>query len=84
MNITPVFKKGEKESENNYRSVSILSNVLKVFEKCTFRHISDYMEYYLSKYQCGLEKVIAHKFVFCACLTNGNKQWKMKGIWIIP
>ena len=42
MNITPVFKKGEKESENNYRSVSILSNVLKVFEKCTFRHIRLY------------------------------------------
>ena len=33
-NVTPVFKKGEKEFKNDSRSVSILSNVSKVFERC--------------------------------------------------
>ena len=56
-NIKPVFKKREKEFENNYRSVSILSNVLKVFEGCKFKQISNYIEYYLSKYQCRLERL---------------------------
>ena len=47
--MTPVSKKGE--------NVSILSNVSKVFERFMFREISNYMDYYLSKYQCGCRKI---------------------------
>ena len=36
-NITLVFKKGEVECKNNYRPVSIFSDVSKVFERCVFR-----------------------------------------------
>ena len=32
-NMTPVFKKGEREYKNNYKPVSILSNVSKIFER---------------------------------------------------
>ena len=32
-NITPVFKKGERYSKDNYRPVSILPNVSKIFEQ---------------------------------------------------
>ena len=35
-NITPVFKKGERYSKDNYRPGSFLSNVSKVFERCMF------------------------------------------------
>ena len=55
-NITPVFKKGERECKNNYRAVSILSNVSKIFERITFRQISNYMDSFFSKYQCGFRK----------------------------
>ena len=51
-NITPVFKKGERECKNNYRPVSILSNVSKIFERIIFRQISYYMDSFFSKYQC--------------------------------
>ena len=54
--ITPVFKKGDKECKENYRPVSILSNVSKVFERIIFRQISNYMEPFLSKYQCDFRK----------------------------
>ena len=50
-NITPVFKKRERECKNNYRPVSILSNVSKIFERIMFRQISNYMDY-----QCGFRK----------------------------
>ena len=51
-NITPVFKKGKKDCKNNYRPVSILSNVSKIFERIIFRQISNYMDSFFSKYQC--------------------------------
>ena len=52
----PAFKKGDKECKNNYRPVSILSNMSKMFERIIFRQISNYMESLLSKYQCGFRK----------------------------
>ena len=55
-NITLVFKKGERECKNNYRAVSILSNVSKIFERITLRQISNYMDSFFSKYQCGFRK----------------------------
>ena len=51
--IMPVFKKGDKKCKNNYRPVSILPNMSKIFERIIFRQISNYMESFLSKYQCG-------------------------------
>ena len=32
--ITPVFRKGSKNSKENYRPVSILPNFSKIYEKC--------------------------------------------------
>ena len=55
-NITPVFKKGERYSTDNYRPVSILPNVPKIFERCMFCQINEYMDAFLSKYRCGFRK----------------------------
>ena len=35
-NITPVFKIGERYSKDNYRPISIMPNVSKIFEKLMF------------------------------------------------
>ena len=55
-NITPVFKKGGRNSKENYRPVSILSNISKIFERCMFRQISNFMDSYLPKQQCRFRK----------------------------
>ena len=56
-NITPVFKKGSANSKENYRPVSILPNLSKIFERCMFKHMSNYFEeHFLCKYQCGFRK----------------------------
>ena len=34
--ITPLYKKGKKDIKGNYRPVSILPNLSKIFEKCMF------------------------------------------------
>ena len=38
--VTPVFKKGDPQSIKNYRPVSVLLNVLKVFERIMLKRNS--------------------------------------------
>ena len=54
--ITPVHKKDSKNTESNYRPVSIFSNISKIYEKCIFSQISNYFENVLSRYQFGFRK----------------------------
>ena len=42
--ITPLWKSGEKTDLNNYRPISILSSVSKVFERLVFSRISHFIE----------------------------------------
>ena len=53
--ITPLWKSGEKTDPNNYRPISILSFVSKVFERLVFNRISHFIETtnQLHKYQFG-------------------------------
>ena len=51
VNTTPVFKRVDRNSKEDYRSVSILSSMSKIFEKCIFRKIFDFMVFFLGKQQ---------------------------------
>ena len=55
-NITRVFKKGYMGSKENYRPVSILPFISKIFEKRLCNQITTFMDRFLSKYQCGFWK----------------------------
>ena len=55
-NVTPVYKKGNRSEKGNYRPVSILPNISKVFERCIYKQISQFFEGIISKYQCGFRK----------------------------
>ena len=70
--ITPVFKKGDRNLKDNYRPVSILSNISKTFERCMFQQISKFMEPLLSKYQCGFRKGYNTQY----CLLAMLEKWK--------
>ena len=70
--IIPVFTKGDKECKTNYRPVSVLPNMSKIFERIIFRQISDYMESFLSKYQRGFQKVYRTQ----QCLLFTLEKWK--------
>ena len=54
--ITPVHKKDSKNTESNYRPVSILLNILRIYEKCIFPQISNPFEKVLRRYQFGFRK----------------------------
>ena len=54
--LKPVYKKDEKFLKNNYRPVSILPSVSKIYERCIYDQINDYFHPLFSKLQCGFRK----------------------------
>jgi hypothetical protein len=41
--VTPIFKKGKKDDMNNYRPISVISVVAKIFEKFTFEQLYEHL-----------------------------------------
>ena len=54
--IKLIYKKESRNEKENYRPVSILRNLSKLFERCMHHQLKDYFEKILSKYQCGFRK----------------------------
>ena len=71
--ITPVHKKGAKSSKDNYRPVSISSNLSKIYERLLFKQISEHFETILSKFQCGFGKGYSAQH----CLLAILEKWKL-------
>ena len=49
-NITPVFKQGSRNQRENYRPISILPIISKIFEKLICRQLSNHFDNILSKF----------------------------------
>ena len=54
--VTPVYKKDNRPVKGNYRPVSILPSISKVFERCVYKQMFQFFEGIISKYQCGFRK----------------------------
>ena len=54
--ISPVYKKDERTDKGNYRQVSILPSVSKLFERTMHDQISYYIDKHLSPYFCGFRE----------------------------
>ena len=54
--ITPLYKKGKNNQKVNYRLVSILPNLSKIFKRCIFRQMFHFFVSTLSNHQCGFRK----------------------------
>ena len=70
--ITPAFKKGSKNSKENYRPISILPNISKIYERCMYKQMSDYLGNFFSKFQCGFRQGISAQH----CLLAMIEKWK--------
>ena len=55
-NITPVHKKNDPLDKENYRPVSILPLLPKVYGRAIFNQLSEYMKKFLNKIICGFRK----------------------------
>ena len=54
--IVRLYKKNNKCKKENYRTVSILSNLSKIYEKLTYNQLYDYFDKILFPSQCGFRE----------------------------
>ena len=54
--VKPVFKKDLQTDKKNYRPISILPNVSKIYERCINKQLEEYFQALLSRYQCSFRK----------------------------
>ena len=71
--VVPVCKKKKRTDKNNYRPVSILSNISNIYERSFHNQMYDYFDSIFSKYQCGFRK--GHNPQHCLLyMIEKNKQ----------
>ena len=71
--ITPVHKKKEKSDKTNYKPVSILPNLSKIYEKLIYDQLHDYFDKILLPSQCGFRKGYSSQNCQLAILENFKK-----------
>ena len=81
-NLTPIHKKNEKILPNNYRPVSLLSNVGKSLERCVHKHIYNYVidNNLVTPFQSGFTRndsttnqLIFLYHTFCQAVDSGKE-----------
>ena len=54
--ITPVYKANDQTSKTNYRPITVLSAISKIYERLMFEQVIAHSESFLSLYLCGFMK----------------------------
>ena len=72
--ITPIFKKEDSLNKENYRPVSILPHLSKVFERILYKQIDSFMKNKFSPYLCGFRKNHNAQYSLLKMIKNWKKQ----------
>ena len=81
--VSPVFKKDDDLDEENYRNVSVLSYVPKVFERIVYNEIDSFMKDKLSKLLTGFRK--NHSTQLCLMCMSEIQTGKLdNGDYVCP
>ena len=71
--IKPIYKKESRNEKENYRPISILPNLSKIFERCMYDQLKDHFDKLLSKYQCGFRKGFSTQHCLLAMIEKLRK-----------
>ena len=77
--ITPLHKKLENILKENYRPVSLLPVISKLFEKLMQRQMKGFIENFLSPYLCGYRKGYNTQYALLAMIEKWKKCLDKKG-----
>jgi hypothetical protein len=78
-NVIPIFKKGCKSTLNNYRPVSLLCSLSKIFERLVFKHVYNHFRdnFLISVWQSGflpgsstVTQLIELHYQFCKAVSD--------------
>ena len=70
--IKPIHKKDSRSDKENYRPLSILPNLSKIYERCLYTQMNKYFDHILSKYQFGFRKGNSAQ----QCLLTMIEKWR--------
>ena len=78
-NIMHIFKKNDRATAENYRPVTIFLNLSKVYERCIYIQIYEYLNKIFSKFQCVFHQCYSAQYCLLVmvekcrqCLDNGK------------
>ena len=71
--VTPIFKKKDKTFVENYRPVSVLPTVSKIFERIMQRQITDYLGKFISPFLCGYRKGLIIQYALLSLI----ERWRL-------
>ena len=77
--IVPIHKKGSTTDKANFRPISILPTVSKIYERLVAKQLNQFMEKKLSKYLCGFRKGYNTQYALLNMLRNWQKCLSNKG-----
>ena len=77
--INPIFKKEDSTLVTNYRPISVLPVVSKIFERIMQKQIAAYMEEHLSQYLCGYRKGFNAQHALIALIEKWKESLDNKG-----
>ena len=77
--FVPAFKKEDSNLFENYRAISLLPIIFKMFERIMFNKITTYMNEYLSAYFCGYRKVFNTQTALSFFIEKWNQIIDNKG-----
>ena len=66
------FLENSRTDKENYRPVSILPNISKIYERCLHKQLYDYFDVIFSRNQCGFRK----GFSVVNCLLPMIEKWR--------
>ena len=78
--VRPIYKKDGRTEKSNYRPISVLSNVSKIYERCLYEQMYSYFDKIFSKNQCGFRKGFNTQHILLAMIekmkaSRDNKQF---------
>ena len=72
-NVKPIFKKKDKSFVENYRPVSVLPTVSKIFERIMQKQITDYIGKFISPFLCGYRKGFSTQYALLSLI----ERWRL-------
>ena len=78
-NVTPVHKKEDATNKTNFRPVSVLLLLSKVFERVIYNQLGKYMDTFLNKLLCGFRKAHSSQHALFKLLQRWQKELDNSG-----